>query len=88
MTAMPLCLPVGACGCRGRRPQDADDVETLEDAGAVEAEPVAEAPAPVGGAGEVDALRQQVSVSNGTFQLNTWIPDPAPIRDLQHEKEI
>ena len=26
--------------------------------------------------------------SNGTFQLNTWIPDPDPIRDQQHETEV
>ena len=33
-------------------------------------------------------VRDMRAVSNGTFQLNTWIPDPAPIRDLQHEKEM
>ena len=33
-------------------------------------------------------VRDMRAGSNGTFQLNTWIPDTAPIRDLQHEKEI
>ena len=26
--------------------------------------------------------------SNGGFQLNLWIPDPAPERDLEHEAEV
>ena len=26
--------------------------------------------------------------SNGAFQLNLWIPDPLPIRDLEHEAEV
>ena len=26
--------------------------------------------------------------SNGTFQLNTWIPDPGPVRHLRHEAKI
>jgi nitronate monooxygenase len=27
-------------------------------------------------------------ISNGAFQLNTWIPDPDPIRDQKHEAKI
>lgn len=30
----------------------------------------------------VDEFRQQ---SEGQFQLNLWIPDPAPVRDLEAE---
>jgi len=26
--------------------------------------------------------------TNGAFQLNTWIPDPQPVRDLDHEKAV
>lgn len=26
--------------------------------------------------------------SHGVFQLNTWIPDPAPVRDAMHEAEV
>ena len=26
--------------------------------------------------------------SNGAFQLNTWIPDPEPTRDIDNEKKI
>ena len=26
--------------------------------------------------------------SNGAFQLNIWIPDPAPVRDPAHEAEV
>ena len=26
--------------------------------------------------------------SNGAFQLNTWIPDPTPVRDSVHEAEV
>src|SRR5689334_1354840 len=28
------------------------------------------------------------SSSNGAFQLNTWIPDPPPLRDLNHEARV
>ncbi|HEX5280704.1 MAG TPA: nitronate monooxygenase [Micropepsaceae bacterium] len=28
------------------------------------------------------------SNSNGAFQLNTWIPDPAPMRDFEHEARV
>jgi nitronate monooxygenase len=26
--------------------------------------------------------------TNGSFQLNTWIPDPSPLRDLEHEQRV
>jgi nitronate monooxygenase len=26
--------------------------------------------------------------SNGSFQLNTWIPDPPPLRDAEHESQV
>src|SRR2546423_772906 len=26
--------------------------------------------------------------TNGGFQLNTWIPDPPPVRDLAHEARV
>ena len=26
--------------------------------------------------------------SNGAFQLNTWIPDPEPTRDIDNEKKL
>lgn len=26
--------------------------------------------------------------SNGAFQINTWIPDPAPVRDVAHEARV
>lgn len=35
--------------------------------------------------GWVDAFRAQ---SQGSFQINTWIPDPEPTRDLQHEAAV
>lgn len=28
------------------------------------------------------------ATSNGAFQLNTWIPDSAPMRDIQHESRV
>lgn len=28
------------------------------------------------------------STTNGAFQLNTWIPDPAPVRDTAHERRV
>lgn len=28
------------------------------------------------------------SAAGGRFQINLWIPDPAPIRDAQHEAEV
>ena len=33
----------------------------------------------------VDKVR---SATNGGFQLNTWIPDPAPIRDVEQEATV
>lgn len=33
----------------------------------------------------VSAVR---STTNGTFQLNTWIPDPEPVRDTAHEASV
>ncbi len=39
-----------------------------------------------------DAIRAWVAEvragSNGAFQLNLWIPDPAPVRDAAHEAEL
>lgn len=35
-----------------------------------------------------DWARQVRAGSNGAFQLNTWIPDPAPARDPVHEAEV
>lgn len=32
--------------------------------------------------------QQMRSGSNGAFQLNVWIPDPDPIRDLDHEAKV
>ena len=29
-----------------------------------------------------------VKMSNGAFQLNTWIPDPEPVRNKSHEKIV
>src|SRR5205823_6568241 len=26
--------------------------------------------------------------SNGTFQINLWIPDPPPLRDAEHERRV
>jgi nitronate monooxygenase len=38
---------------------------------------------------EIHAWAQTVrSLSSGPFQLNIWIPDPAPVRDADHEREI
>ncbi len=38
--------------------------------------------------GIADWSRQMRAASNGSFQLNTWIPDPAPVRDLDHEARV
>ena len=35
-----------------------------------------------------DWVREVRSGSNGVFQLNTWIPDPRPDRDPEHERSI
>ena len=32
--------------------------------------------------------REVRSNSNGAFQLNVWIPDPAPVRDQEHEAKV
>ena len=38
---------------------------------------------------EIVAWASQVRAStNGAFQLNTWIPDPAPLRDSDHERRV
>jgi nitronate monooxygenase len=38
---------------------------------------------------EITAWAQEVkSNSNGAFQLNVWIPDPPPARDIEHEKRV
>src|SRR5262249_40258624 len=38
---------------------------------------------------EITAWAAQVRAgSNGAFQLNNWIPDPAPERDLAHESRV
>lgn len=38
---------------------------------------------------EIEAWSREVRAgSNGAFQLNIWIPDPAPRRDLEHEARI
>ena len=36
----------------------------------------------------IDWADQVRSQSNGPFQLNTWIPDPPPKRDLEHEAQV
>jgi len=28
------------------------------------------------------------AATNGAFQINTWIPDPDPVRDIQHESRL
>ena len=38
---------------------------------------------------EISAWAHEVkSNSNGAFQLNTWIPDPPPVRDREHEAHV
>jgi nitronate monooxygenase len=38
---------------------------------------------------EIMAWAQEVkSNSNGGFQLNVWIPDPPPVREIQHENRV
>jgi nitronate monooxygenase len=36
----------------------------------------------------LDWSRMVRAGSNGAFQLNTWIPDPAPVRDPSHEARL
>jgi nitronate monooxygenase len=38
--------------------------------------------------GIADWVREFRSQSNGGFQINLWIPDPPPVRDPQHEREV
>ena len=33
-------------------------------------------------------VRQFRDQSNGGFQINLWIPDPPPVRDPEHEREV
>src|SRR5947199_1875152 len=41
------------------------------------------------GAEEIRNWAQEVRAnSNGAFQLNTWVPDPAPVRDRDHEAQV
>src|SRR5258708_29578473 len=41
--------------------------------------------APDGIAAWVQQFRGQ---SNGTFQINLWVPDPSPLRDAEHERRV
>ena len=36
----------------------------------------------------LDWVKEMRKMSNGAFQLNTWIPDPEPVRDKSHEKIV
>jgi nitronate monooxygenase len=36
----------------------------------------------------LDWARNVRATSNGAFQINLWVPDPAPVRDLVHEAEV
>src|SRR6516165_9220304 len=60
---------------------------------------LASAVANAGGMGGIGALltppegiavwaRDFRSQSNGGFQINLWIPDPPPVRDPEHEREV
>jgi len=33
-------------------------------------------------------IREFRDQSNGGFQINLWIPDPTPVRDAEHEREV
>ena len=35
-----------------------------------------------------DWVNEMRAFSNGTFQLNTWIPDPDPVRNIVHEVKL
>src|SRR5262245_22819193 len=39
-------------------------------------------------AGIAEWVREFRAASGGVFQLNTWIPDPDPVRDEAHEARI
>src|SRR5437588_12171454 len=41
--------------------------------------------APDGIAAWAEQFRGQ---SNGTFQINLWVPDPPPLRDAEHERQV
>jgi nitronate monooxygenase len=41
--------------------------------------------APNGIAGWAEQFRGQ---SNGSFQINLWVPDPEPVRNTEHEKRV
>src|SRR6478672_12179779 len=37
----------------------------------------------------IDAWAKQFrGQSNGTFQINLWVPDPPPVRDAEHEGRV
>ena len=36
----------------------------------------------------LDWVKEMRKMSNGAFQLNTWIPDPEPVRNKSHEKTL
>jgi nitronate monooxygenase len=38
--------------------------------------------------GIADWVREFRDQSNGGFQINLWIPDPPPVRDLEHERKV
>jgi nitronate monooxygenase len=38
--------------------------------------------------GIADWVREFRDRSNGGYQINLWIPDPPPVRDLEHEREV
>jgi len=38
--------------------------------------------------GIADWVRQFRDQSNGGFQINLWIPDPPPVRDPEHERQV
>jgi len=38
--------------------------------------------------GIADWVREFRDQSNGGFQINLWIPDPPPVRDLDHERAV
>src|SRR4051812_36529941 len=38
--------------------------------------------------GIADWVREFRDQSNGGFQINLWIPDPPPVRDPGHEREV
>jgi nitronate monooxygenase len=82
------------CRCYGQRPP----ILQAPMAGACPAG-LASAVANAGGMGGLGALttapegiadwvREFRDQSNGGFQINLWIPDPPPLRDPEHEREV